>query len=268
MLDGPTGIGVYIRGLQEKIHGTPKQAAKKARDHGVSFVVILACWQDMMRGTKIVRTLRSNHSSFSRKTRLNAYVSAFTEKGIDVWLWGYPWGGHEDSFVRAMKDATLFCNGQIKGWLLDPEIGYKWSRRTIMTRTEQAQKLMNLTLDAMDESLGLGITSYGVAKGHPNFPWNIFSQYGFGSPQLYNLNNIMIKRGLEQWKKHGWSHLAPSVQAFGAKDEEKLDGYLGLFNKLDRPPSEAFIFWSWRQLSNLEWHTIKKWSVYFEPLCI
>ena len=149
---------------------------------------------------------------------------------------------------------------------MDPELGYKWSQREIMTRTSQAQKLMELTIDAMDEGLNLGITSYGVARAHPNFPWNTFSQYGFGSPQLYNLNNVMIKRGLTQWQTHGWGHLVPSVQAFGAKDEEKLDGYLELYAKPDRPLSHGFIFWSWRQLSALEWRVIKKWSDYFRTL--
>ena len=39
------GIGVYIRRLGKSRHGTPKQAAKRAADHGVSFVAVLGAWQ-------------------------------------------------------------------------------------------------------------------------------------------------------------------------------------------------------------------------------
>ena len=226
----PKGIGLYIRGLQQKTHGTPKQAAKLARDNGVSFVAILAAWQDVHKGKE--RFLKSNGRDGSL---IKKYAEAFTAAGIQVWLWGFPRGGGEEAFVERFVQVTEACGPVVRGWLWDPELFYKWSRNpdaaapvsmrgqpefsasagkpagSAATRKAQARKLVELTLDAMNESLGLGITSYGMARFHRNFPWDVFGGVGFGSPQLYSVGPKQIDKGIQQWRGHGWQTSVPSV---------------------------------------------------------
>lgn len=271
----PYGIGLYIRGLSQEKHGTPAQAAKKAKDNGVSFVAIMTMWQDRHNGKD--RELHSN----GRDGKLIAkYAEAFRKQGIKVLLWGFPRGGFEDSYVDRFVHVTGVCGGTINGWLHDPEVFYKWKGKAPTSlsvrgqpeyikgvipgghkaaRISQAEKLMKLTIDAMHEGLSIGITSYGMAMGHPNFPWGIFGGYGWGSPQLYSPGPKDIDRGIAKWRELGWDCIVPSVPTFGKNSGANLHDHLSNFVDGEED-IDGFIFWSWRQTSRDEWRVLARWA--------
>lgn len=282
----PTGIGLYIRGLSKSKHGTPAQAAKKAADNGVSFVAIMTAWQDVHKGKQ-----RFLHSNGRDGLTIAKYTAAFNARGIAVWLWGFPRGGGELQYVDRFSHVTRVCRDKgapIAGWLWDPELFYKWSRSAPVhaaagvrgqpefsasagkpfggasTRRVQAANLMSLTFDAMDEGLGLGITSYGMAKYHSNFPWDVFGGMGWGSPQLYSVGPKDVDRGITMWRNHGWEHIVPSVPTFGKKNgAAALHDHLSNF--VDGTEDiKGFIFWSWRQTSPDEWRILARWAEYFD----
>jgi len=273
----PTGIGVYIRGITQARHGTPKQAAKKARDHGVSFVVIGIAWQDIKKGTGAPYIMYSNGRSGEK---IREYATAFKTAGIDVLLWGFPRGGGEEEFVARFRRVTDVCDGTVSGWEFDPEVRYKWATQArpsndrtmrgqteyakgvtisgrMLDRLDQAGKLCDVALDAMDESLTIGTTSYGIALGHPNFPWQIFGGFGWGSPQLYSVGPVDVTNGVESWRACGWEHIVPSVPLFGKNSGAKLDTHLHRFDECN---VSGFIFWSWCQGDKSEWRTIAQWA--------
>jgi hypothetical protein len=282
VFNNPSGIGFYLRGLSKSKHGTPAQAAKKAKDHGVSFVAIMSLWQEYKNNK--FRQMMSNGRDAEIIWR---YADAFQAQEVDVWLWGFPWGGHEQAAVDRFQHVTEVCDGTIDGWLWDPELGYKWSSNkkqapvgmrgqpeytsgvsatgVAAVRKKQARSLVNLSLDAMTESLNIGITSYGMAPGHRNFPWSEFGGVGFGSPQLYSVGPKDIDRGISAWRKLGWSNIVPSVPTFGKNSGAHLHNHLSNFVDGEEYVN-GFIFWSWRQThgSENEWNIIHRWSDWLE----
>jgi hypothetical protein len=276
--ENPEGIGIYIRGLNKKKQGTPKAAAKKAKDHGVSFVAIMACWQDEKNGKP--RQLNSNGKD---PALIQQYADAFLDAGIQPWLWGFPAAGREEQYIDRFAHVTEVCDNTIAGWIHDPELFYKWKRKskakadkTMRGQPEYtgkivepkgspayikagAHKLVRLSIDGINESMGLAITSYGMAPGHKNFPWNAFGGVGFGSPQLYSVGPKDIDRGIRAWRNHGWNTIIPSVPAFGKNSGAKMHDHLSNF--VDGEENiNGFIFWSWRQLQRDEWRVLARWS--------
>ena len=136
------------------------------------------------------------------------------------------------------------------------------SSSTSAARRAQAQRLVDLSLDAMDESLGIGITSYGMAMYHKNFPWSVFGGIGWGSPQLYSVGPDQIDRGIVKWRQHGWEEIIPSVPTFGKTSGAQLHDHLSNFVDGDENVT-GFIFWSWRQTSRDEWRILARWADWF-----
>ena len=238
-MSDPTGVGVYLRELSTV--GTPKAVAKRARDNGVRFVALLACWQD-----------GAGHKARNRKL-LPAFAEELARVGVLPWIWGYPHAGLEERFVERMREAAA---APVAGWILDPEVSYK-------KKPAAAQKLVDLTTDALTERLGLGVTSYGLAKAHPTFPWKTFGGRGWGSPQLYDVAPAQIDRGIAEWRAHGWEHVVPSVPSFGPKSGAKLHDFLSHF--VDGKEDVAgFVVWSWTQTSSDEWRVLARWADWFE----
>src|SRR5690242_20444282 len=86
----PSGVGVFTRALRESIVGTPEALAQRCKALGISFVPLMAGWQDP-------RGLTTPNDG-----ALERYAEVLSMNGIDVWLWGYPWAGGEKEFVDAM----------------------------------------------------------------------------------------------------------------------------------------------------------------------
>ena len=248
----PKGIGIYIRQLSKDKHGTPEDAAQKAKDHGVSFVSIMTVWQEATREKSKVCN-KPNTSKYAD------YVHAFIEANIEVGIWGYPWQGKESGFLTRITQAIDRVSGKISFVLLDPEQGYKWHEkmREAITR-QRACALVDGTLDLLNESMTMGVTSYGQPKIHANFPWQNFVA-GFGSPQFYTVGKQAIRDGMEQWKALGFKTLIPSVPAYGEYSKD-LNTYLSYFDDFD---IDGFIFWSWRQLNDKKWKVLERWASVF-----
>lgn len=230
----PTGIGMYIMDLSRKHTGTPAQAAKRAADAGLGFVAILGCWQE------------KSPSGLANASDLDDYGAAFREADVDVFVWGYPWGSPEciDRFVPTMRKAADMAGA--RGIILDPELGFKADRAKYMPM------LLQRTVDSLDESLGLGITSYGLTSAHPDFPWSIAGGYGFGSPQLYSVPIEVARAAIKQWRMRGWETIIASVPTFGPNSAERLAAYSGAILE----HCDGLIFWQWSTTSDAEWRAI------------
>jgi len=278
--DFPTGIGLYIRGLSRKKQGTPKQAAKKAADNGVSFVAIMAAWQDVHRGKE--RFLNSNGKT---GTIIAEYAQAFADRDIQVWIWGFPRAGGEQQYIERLNHVTGACGGTVFGWIHDPELFYKWKgrlrknlppgmRRQVeytgettapvgspRQRKKGAVELIRMTEQTIRETslTSYGITSYGMAQYHKSFPWDEFGGRGFGSPQLYSVGPEQIDAGIRAWQTHGWSHIVPSVPLFGKNSGAKMHDHLSNFVDGEEDIS-GLLFWSWRQASREEWRILARWA--------
>lgn len=227
----PSGIGIYLRNLTPK-YGTPEKAAKKCADHGVSFVALMGPWLDDT-GEKRLRP----------KTIDAEFGQAMAEEDVDVWVWGYPDAGKENAFVESMVTYAKTCGAV--GLLLDPEKSYKGNPRAV-------DQLISTTLDALDESLDLGVTSFGRLDWH-NLPG--LKGVGWSSPQLYTVSSDACRKAIATWQVPG-AHIVPSVPAYGPNSEGELDVYLEAMHDLVK----GYIVWSWPQISAQEWRTIQAWS--------
>lgn len=104
----PHGVALYLRRIQRRRHGSPADFASRCADHGLGWLAIAGPWHDH-RGTK-----RINDPKTVRR-----YADALAKKGIEPWVWGYPYQGTEDQFAREMRE----CAGDHRLGLLDPELG-------------------------------------------------------------------------------------------------------------------------------------------------
>jgi hypothetical protein len=245
----PNGVGIYIRQISQDKHGTPEAAATLAAGHGVRWVSIMTVWQE----ATATKTKVCNKPDSSRYAD---YVEAFVSAGIKVYLWGYPWQGKEARFAVEVDRAIARVPGLIRGVMLDPEKGYKWYDKQGERKARvSADHLITNTLDLLDESMTIGVTSFGQPKIHGNFPWkNLVA--GFGSPQFYTIGRRAIEAGVQQWRDLGFTSIIPSVPAYGPRwIDPGIDEYLGYFDDLG---VDGFIFWSWRQLTPAKWREIEK----------
>lgn len=274
------GIGIYARRLSTKLDGGPTACAQRAADSGVRIVAIMGAWQEPD-GAR-VRTTSPNAGVADR------YVEQLKKRGISVWLWGYPWGGAHAAFVEAMQGCA--SPSGIDGWMLDPELGFKWgmgklpkaplgvvdtmrqgeaiagtASGTRAVRQLQASQLMDASIAKL-EGRQLAVTSYGRARFHPNFPWKEFARkhgpIAIGSPQLYTAAPKEVDAGIIEWREHGYSMIVPSVGTFGPRSGAKLHEHLSTFVD-GHEDVHGFWFWSWQQTDSQEWRVLARWSDWF-----
>lgn len=279
MSKAPPGIGTYARQLSEKTHGTPAQFAKNHKDNGLSYTALLGCWQDKQGEGGTFRQFAGGPVD-----RMRRYADACIAEGVKVWLWGFPWLGHEAAYMDAMGDMLRALGPRtVTGVIHDPEVSYRdksntppagsagqgeaaeglKAEGTAAQALAGAKKLMELDRKLVTE-FGLaptGITSYGMAKWHA-LPWAAFADGGrtWGSPQLYTVTPKQVDQGLASWAKEGFAGLAPSIPSYGENSGAKLDGHLGNFVNGTEPTIDGFVVWSYPQIDGLEWATLKRWS--------
>lgn len=230
----PQGFGVYSRMLGGRSYGTPLQMARRCQQHGVRWVALFAAWQDG-------GGLRSPSLAMHQR-----YARVLTAAGVDVWLWGYPRAGGEADFLARMQRYSAGLD--IKGWLLDPEAGYKWGLRFLRRESTARMGAMQLVAGARAHSPGgVGVTSYGWLRGHPSFPWEEFADgTDFGSPQTYTLSDSRIATAMGDWRQY-FPIVIPSTTAYGPRSGD-LPAYLDAHG-----PVPGVCVWSWPQLSPPEW---------------
>ena len=267
----PTGIGSYIRAYNLSRHGTPRQMAKKAADHGLGWVAILAAWQD--------RRAQHDRSLAYNVGIMPELVAAFDEVDVDPFVWAFPRAGWEDELQAILRAAFASCGDQLMGLLLDPEIYYKFKRggtppRSLGMRStpeavddptaahgsedytrHYARALIRKCLDVLDERHAIGITSYGLPSWH-SLAWEDLV-CGFGSGQYYRVGRSLCSRGLDEWRAL-WgedAYLLPSVGTFG---DHNLAERLGWF--VDEPNVHGAIAWSWKQTNSREWKILESFA--------
>lgn len=218
-----TKVGVFVRTGRDC--QAVARAAEQMRDAGVTWTVIKALWQPTGTG-------------FS--TEEAAYWSYTMEQigGISTDVWGYPSPGGEEEFAKTLVDVAHAAHA--KRLILDPEVLFK-------NRPGAARRLVVATLDAMDESMDLGISSYGIPRFHGTFPWDEFGGVGFGVPQLYTVGVHEALKGVDEWKSLGWTKNIPALAGFGPRSNGHFLGQLHAFSDFDR-----ILIWSWRQLDSQE----------------
>lgn len=239
----PTGAGIYLRRITRSAYGTPAEAAARAADHGLSFAAFPAVWQD-----------ERGHLDLNRSALEEEYAAAFRERGVHVWVWGYPDLGRETAFVRDMVEHARRLEAM--GVLVDAEKPYKG-------HPQATAALMEMVIDSLDESLGLGVTSYGRLDWHK---LEALEEYGWLSPQVYTVAPEAARRAIESWlvdeqgRRRPEAHMVPSIPTYGPQSEGQLGAYIGAFEDL----CQGIIAWSWPQTSALEWRTLERWAVRFE----
>lgn len=231
----PTGVGVYVRNISTKTHRSAATLAEKCRKYGISFVALQACWQDPKTG---------QHRD-SNKGKLAGYGAALRAQGIDVWVWGFPMPGMEERFTTRMREAA--DNAGAVGILLDPEKYHG--------ENEAADDLRALTIDSLTESLGLGMTSWALPRYHKSFPWYVLAGLGWGSPQIYTLTDRQALESVEDWVDLGWTHIVPSIAAFGPKSGHAMRETLSRYHECP-----GVIVWSYTQIDDDEWKTLSDFA--------
>lgn len=290
---GMEGIGVYIRKLLQRRHGTPKQAAKRASDHKISFLPFLGAWQQPNKQGKVVTRVLNKRDVLAR------YVDACHSKNIVCGLWYYPWAGHEEELVDRLVE--LSDGLPIQFWLNDAELGFKWKKKlsdkqlakqfgTNMRAIQPeairgtaaegsktwvqacARRLMDLVAEARDDGhFGIhGFTSYGIAQFHPNFPWEIFIEAAdFVSPQLYKAEAKHVDFGIDNWYERAADptgvvreragYMVPSIGTYGPKSGANMHDHLSAFVDSNEGV-DGFIAWSWMQTNSQEWDVLARWA--------
>lgn len=90
--------------------------------------------------------------------KVRAYSEALAKKGIEPWVWGYPWQGTEAKFAQQMAE----CAGDFKLGLLDPELGSNPSRSARqMAKANEHARLVVLHMKG-EGFKECGLSSYGI----------------------------------------------------------------------------------------------------------
>ena len=257
----PHGLGLYIRRMSRR---TIEARCKKMADHGVTWAAIGAVWQ------------RSTSTTLINPPDVcHAIAEGLLKNRIQPWVWGYPWKGREVNFVAKMKAASFLA---IQGWLLDPEKGAKDMDEDVAFA--EAKELFWAVVRSNPYRV-IGMSSYGLPRGHPTFPWEAFGdisngfnplkEVDFGAPQLYDQTPARIRRGLEQWRARGFDVLVPcfgtyrydkdedGLRIYPRMNEPELTQHLQAFLDLkDEFSIPAVIGWSEAQISRGGWRAIEK----------
>lgn len=130
-------------------------------------------------------------------------VAEAYSKYTNVFLWGYPQPDSIDEFVSYMHDCTDV--NHVKGWLIDPEIGFKGEPK-------KASDLVYKCRD-IDPYMILGMTTYGAAHWHKDFPYESFKDVDFASPQVYNFSEKLKRDSFREYDKI-FKKVIPSTALF------------------------------------------------------
>ena len=165
----PRGTALYLRRIAKDRHGTPKQLAKRCADHGLRWIAIGALWQDLTKAGNPTSKMINDVETIER------YSDAFMDKGVEPYIWGYPWQGREEAFVEAMLAVDKY--GRI---LLDPELGSNPSRDAKgpgkRAADNHATKLVRLFAEATTPETVLGLSTYGGGYRMKWFPLIAFTR--------------------------------------------------------------------------------------------
>lgn len=260
--EAPKGLGLYLRYVKLS---TVAERAKEMKDHGLTWAVIAGPWHD-----------RSGERWINKPYRVQQIAEILANAGIDPHIWGYPWHDRIDLFIEQMIECT---SELIVGWLLDPELGLKGHL--------EAAKLLFRKAREHNPFMLIGLTSYGLPMLHHTFPFAAFARSGhrgdilvecdYGSPQLYDVPEAQVKRGVQGYHDIGFDHVVPSFGLYKyvrrdpdvaisrenrkavSKTAEELDRHLShFFNTGVKVP--GLVGWAENFIAPEHWHVLAIWA--------
>lgn len=233
----PRGTGVFLRALTRRKYGTPTQAARKAADHGLSWVALMAIGL-------VGDPARESPQGLGP---IADYGQAFREAGVDPWVWFFPLADDPERAAVAAGRALAACRG--RGLIPDVERPYRG-------RPAACRRLVEASLDQLGEDQGIAMTSYPLARIHPTMPWDEMV-VGTGMPQTYTIAPVSARRAVAEWRARGHTHIVPVGPAYGPRSEGKLPGYLrAAYLDHGVPIVDGIGVWSWPQVSLREWKVL------------
>jgi hypothetical protein len=261
-------LALYVRSIKKSRHGTPKAFAKLCADNGLRWVALGGPWHD-------VRKVVPTEIWINRPSTIKRYADALSAAEVKPHVWGYPWHDRVEEFVRDMSRCT---GGSIVGWLLDPELGLK-------RHPAAARELVRLCRER-NPYLSLGFTSYGLPHGHRTFPFDEFAEPGgfypfkecdYGSPQLYDMPKVRVRKGMTDYAALGFDVVVPSYGTYKwvKRDLSKpmnrknrravpmpvaeLDAHMQDF-MVSEVPVRAMVGWAENFVGRPQWRVLAKWA--------
>jgi hypothetical protein len=167
----PHGRGFFIWQTAPDRIAPPAEAARQARDAGLSWVAIKA----------------QNGIGRYNASAIGDYCRAFDGEGVEVWLWGYLYGAdmlrRSQARLEANMTADVCAELMPAGWIADPEAEYKRPGAAEWANTYLT------ALRAEMPDLSVGLCTYRYPSYHPEFPWRAWlggsSGADFHAPQVY-----------------------------------------------------------------------------------
>lgn len=273
----PRKLALFVRALPP---GAVESRVQRLADHGLTWVAIGTVWQDLdAEGRPTQRWIN---------TPVNArrIVAACVARGIVPWLWGHPCRGRELEFA---EDLGSCATPDVVGVIPDPERRSKGRDDDHDGRVEPAEmqrsyadaRELYFALQHRNPYWSIGVTSYGLPRGHPTLPWSAFftpgttdwlSEAAFSLPQLYDEDLADMRRGLRAYRDLGANALVPAYGTYRFAEDgstpnltgAELDQHLGRLLALrDEFGFAAMIGWSEAQVSAGAWQVIEKYARLF-----
>jgi hypothetical protein len=162
------GKGFYIWKIKNCEGGDPDLIAKKAKNAGLSHVLI-----------KVANGIYSYNYDWARKIDLVPPVAqALRSAGVEVWGWHYVYGNQPVSEARIAIRRVEELN--LDGYVIDAESEYKESGKA-----NAAKKFMRELKGGISNTVPIALTSYRYPSLHP-IPWNEFlEKCDYNMPQVY-----------------------------------------------------------------------------------
>lgn len=196
LLPIPYGTGLYLRKLGKGRTKDPVWLAEYLARRNISWVAIMGPWYEAKRSFYIN----------SAKT-IETYTQALFREDIETYVCGYPWHHSIGKYLEAMHRCT---NDLTKGWIVNAELGLK-------NHTKEAERLVDGCFkfqEETDSSFQLGLSSFGRADLHQNFPWETFIDFDWHSFQCYQMGRIGIKKCISSYQNEGFRRLVPGFACF------------------------------------------------------
>lgn len=240
----PRGTGVFARWLSTRVYGTPMQAALRAREHGLSWVGLMAL------GLVGDPSRERDHPV----SILADYAQAFREVGLEVWIWFFPLADDPERAADVAGRALRAAGG--RGLILDVEKPYRG-------HVGATRRLVTASLDQLREDQGVAVTSYPLARYHRPLPWSELV-VGTGMPQTYTIAPELARVAVEEWRDRGHTSIVPIGPAYGPNSGTRLQHYLeAAYFDAGVPTVDGLGIWSWPQLSSAEWRVLEAISARF-----
>jgi hypothetical protein len=233
------GKGVFVR------HAFGAQAAERMAEAGIKWAALQVAFQSSSR-KDLIRDLAT----------IKKEAKALREKGIEVWLWGFPVPSKAEKFaalmipaMRDVKPGGVILNMELseaRARKSDPVVP-AWNTR----REKMAEVKADLLIKFLRKSFSttpLALSSHGFAS--KALPWMALDKLDGGMPQAYDADRSNKKRKgrtfvqqcLDAYRKH-YDWVIPTLGANTTNSSNMKLLYKDLGGEI-----AACNWWSWEAL--------------------